>query len=95
MSQYIMRGKEKGWNQAFTREVNERRKSNQQRGEGTDRGAMHGQQRACRELNEASQERQGQAAQEENSKRLRTEKGDHRTIPIGQPGVGRTQPGTE
>ena len=30
--------KEEGWNQAFTREVNERRKSKQQRGEGTNGG---------------------------------------------------------
>ena len=30
--------KEEGWNQAFTRQVNERRKSKQQRGEGTDGG---------------------------------------------------------
>lgn len=35
------------------------------------------------------------AAQDENSKRWRTEKGDNRTIPIWQPEVGRTQPGTE
>lgn len=50
--------KEKGWNQAFTREVNERRKSKQQK-EKVQMGAMPSQQRACRELNGASQERQG------------------------------------